>query len=116
MVCQIISPAHTQRLDGDVSMKLYQETRIQAIMLVSTAIGLVAILGLLLAGLILSHMPYLIGAGILLVIVFVVISIGEHWTQKTMARIQRIKEGGGDEADLEWVTRKGSGFTKVEKK
>ncbi len=84
-------------------MKLYQEMRIQAIMLASTAVGLVGVLGLLLAGLIKNHMPYMYGAAALLLVVLVIVSIGQHWTQKTMTRVKKIREGGGDAADLEWL-------------
>lgn len=88
-------------------MKLYQETRMQQIMFVSTAIGQVAILGLLLAGLIRNQMPYLIGAGALLIVVLAIITIGQRWTQRTINRVKNIREGGGDAADLEWLkTRK----------
>jgi len=85
-------------------MKLYQETRLQALMILSTAIGLVAALVLLAAGLIQSHLPYLIYAGIDLIIVFIVISIGHRRALAVMARVKKIGEGNGNAADdLEWL-------------
>lgn len=98
-------------------MKLYQETRLQAWMIVSTAIGLITVLVLLAAGLIQNHIPYLIYAGIDLIIIFIVISIGHRRALTVVARVKKIREGGGDADDLEWLkSRKSPGFTKVSKK
>jgi len=97
-------------------MKLYQETRIQALMIATSAFLLVMVLALILAGLIQSHMPFLFGAAGLALVTFIIIAIGQRWTQRTLDRCQRIREGYGDEADLEWLkTRKSSGFKKVNK-
>jgi uncharacterized membrane protein len=96
-------------------MKLYHETRIQALMLVTSFIGIVTTAVLLVVGLVKGEMIYLVCAGIDLVIVFLLITIGQRWTQQTMARLKKIREGGGDETDLEWITRPGSGFKKTKR-
>lgn len=87
-------------------MKLHQEQRIQGLMILTSFIGMVTALGLIIAGLVQNHMPYMFYAAIDLVIVFVIIAIGSHWTQKTVARVKMIRSGAGDDTDLEWVTRK----------
>ena len=88
-------------------MKLYQETRLQALMLVSSLLGCATALALIVAGLIKQEMLYLLYAGADIVIVYLIIVFGQRWTQRTMARCQKIREGGGDKADLEWLkTRK----------
>ncbi len=84
-------------------MKLYQEMRILKIMLASTVISLIGMIGLALAGLVYNEWLYLIGAGVLLAIVSVISSIGAKRTQQLMIRMKKIREGGGDEADLEWL-------------
>lgn len=84
-------------------MKLYQEMRIQAIMLMVSAIGLVSVFGLLIAGFVYNSMGYPVGAGILLVIVFRMIASGQRRAAKVMDRVKKIRKGDGDEADLEWI-------------
>ena len=84
-------------------MKLYQETRLQAIMIVATAVGAIAALGFLIAGLVYMEMLYLFFAALLLGIIFPIIVIGSRRAETVMARVKKIREGGGDEADLEWL-------------
>lgn len=88
-------------------MKYDQEIRIQIGMIVAAIIGLIGVLGLVLMALIQTHLSYLFNAGTLLVIVFIIIGLGQRWTQKTMDRVRKIRDGAGNEADIEWLkTRK----------
>ena len=87
-------------------MKYDQEMRIQTGMIVASVIGLISVLGLLLMGLIQAYLPYFFGAGTLLVIVFIIVGFGRHWTQRTMDRVKKIRDGDGDKADLEWLEKR----------
>ena len=84
-------------------MKLYQEMRLQALMLVSTGILLTVCLGFIVAGLIQSSMPYLLTAGGLVLIVAPIVMIGQRRSQAVIDRMAKIREGGGDAADLAWL-------------
>lgn len=81
-------------------MKLYQETRLQAWMLVISAILLIVALGLLIVG---QSLSYLLGAGGIFIIAFIIIAAGQRRSQVIMDRMAKIREGSGDKADLEWL-------------
>ena len=96
-------------------MKLYQETRLQTLMIFTAILGCCAAFTFLILGAVYMEWLYFLCAAVDLIATYVVIVIGTRRAQHTIDRIQRIKEGGGDEADLEWVTRPRSGFKKVSK-
>jgi hypothetical protein len=96
-------------------MKLYQEMRLQTLMILTAILGCGAAFTFLILGAMHMEWLYFVCAAVDLVATYVVITVGLRRAQQTIARVKRIREGYGDEADLEWSARKGSGFTKVNK-
>ena len=84
-------------------MRLDTEMRLQAVMIVSTVVGIVGVIGLLIATLVTENYSFLSYAIGLILLVLVVAHFGNKRAQVTMARVQKIREGGGDKADLEWL-------------
>ena len=96
-------------------MKLYQEMRLQTLMILTAILGCGAAFTFLVLGAVHMDWFYFLCAAVDLVATYIVIEIGLRRAKYTIARVKRIREGGGDEADLEWTTRPGSSFKKVNK-
>lgn len=73
-------------------------------MVVASIVGLIGVLGLVLMGLIVDQ-SYLLKGCALSVIIFIIIEVRRHWIQRTMDRSRKIRAGGGDKTDLEWLKK-----------
>ena len=97
-------------------MKLYQEMRLQTLMILTAILGCGTAFTFLILGAVRMEWIYFVCAAVDLVATYVVIIVGQRRAQHVIARVKKIREGGGDEADLEWLkSRKNPGFTKVSK-
>ena len=88
-------------------MKLYQEMRLQTLMILTAILGCGAAFTFLVLGAVYMDWFYSLCAAVDLIATYVVITVFIRRAKYVTARVKRIREGGGDEADLEWVkTRK----------
>jgi len=84
-------------------MKLYQEVHLQAAMILSTVIGLIAVIVLMIAAWVSGDFLYMFYAAGMLLVVYPIIHFGKKRTMATLARMEKIRLGYGDETDDEWL-------------